>query len=66
MAQVQPTQAPTQTAKPVQAQPVAQPAAGQPVAGEEKPSIFKKWWFWLIFVVLIAAIGVGIYFLVKG
>jgi len=48
---------------------VVQQATGQQPAGqtqpmEEKPSIFKKWWFWVILVILGLLIGAGLYFLI--
>jgi len=63
--QTQPVaQQPTVAAK----QPVNQPAAAQP-AGQIQPeggtSVWAKWWFWLIIVVIVAGIGYGIYFLLK-
>ena len=48
--------------------PAKQPAVAQPAVQmqpEEKTSILKKWWFWLIFVVAITGASVGIYFLLK-
>lgn len=60
MAQVQQPQ-------PMNQQPVQRPAQ-QPVAGAAQPqivppqnvSVFKKWWFWLIILIIIGgAIGVG-------
>ena len=48
----QPTQ-PAQTQQPAQ-QPVAQIPP--------KKSIFTRWWFWLIIVLVLAGIGTGLYF----
>ena len=48
--------------------PVKQPAVTQPAAQmqpEGETSILKKWWFWLIFIVVIIGASVGIYFLLR-
>jgi len=48
--------------------PAKQPAVVQPAVQmqpEGKTFILKKWWFWLIFAVVIISAGVGIYFLLK-
>ena len=42
----------------------AQPAVatGMP---EQKKSVFKKWWFWLIVVLVLGGAGVGIWLFLK-
>ena len=45
-------------------QTAAQPAVatGMP---EQKKSVFKKWWFWLIVVLVLGGAGVGIWLFLK-
>jgi len=44
--------------------PAVQPAV-QAMPQTESKSVFKKWWFWLIIILVIAGIGAGIYFLLS-
>ena len=66
---VQKTQPMTKPALNVPAMPVAkeQPVAQQPaqVLPVQKTSILKKWWFWLIIVLVLTGIGFGTYFLLR-
>jgi hypothetical protein len=58
MAQVQSVK-PTQT---VSTQPTFTQPVGQVEQSAEPKSIFKKWWFWLIIVCVLAIIGLGIFY----
>ena len=57
MQNVQPQQMVQQGGMP----PVNQGMPGQMMPNEGKKSIFKKWWFWLIVVVLLGVSGFGLY-----
>ena len=52
----QTVQQPTQQTQPQQ--PAQQPGVQTP----PKKSIWTRWWFWLIIVLILAGIGTGLYF----
>ena len=63
MAEQAQTQTATKPATAVQAQPVKQSAENQTQPVEEI-SVWKKWWFWLIVVLVVAVLGTIAYFLI--
>jgi hypothetical protein len=50
------------TAQPIVQQPTAQPVAQQVSTPKKK----SRWWIWLIVILIIAAIGIGVFFLVTS
>ena len=57
------TQTATKPVTAVQAQPVKQSAENQTKPVEEI-SVWKKWWFWLIVVLIAVILGTIAYFLI--